>query len=142
MLAYRHKKTGKWLRYAVNHTHTGTHETLYWEDDINDASVNLMPGVIRRFRSDVDVVEVEVERKVTLVVTEDPQKVAAEEERRKAIVELAQETYHCEGSVEIDDDAKLSEGDDNGIYVQAWVWVDLDGTPFDKEGDDAGSDES
>ncbi len=59
--------------------------------------------------------------------------VEAAEERRKAIVELAHEVYHTEGSVEVDDSAGLSEGDDNGCYVQAWVWVGFSGTEFDKE---------
>jgi hypothetical protein len=57
-------------------------------------------------------------------------------ERREKIVELAriQHETRREGELEIDDGAKLSEGDDNGSYVQAWVWVDFDGTEFDKEG--------
>ena len=38
-----------------------------------------------------------------------------------------------EGAVEIDDNALLSEGNDNGCYVQAWVWVNFAGTRFDKE---------
>ena len=53
--------------------------------------------------------------------------------RRVAIVELAREHYGSEGYIEIDDNAKLSEGDDNGTYVQAWVWVTFSDTPFDKE---------
>lgn len=28
-----------------------------------------------------------------------------------------------EGEIEIDDNAKISRGDDAGAYVQAWVWV-------------------
>ena len=55
------------------------------------------------------------------------------EERRKAVVQMACAEHQSEGSVEIDDNAELSEGDDNGCYVQAWVWVDFAGTPFDKE---------
>ena len=55
------------------------------------------------------------------------------EERRKAIIELARAEHQSEGSVEIDDNAELSEGDYNGCYVQAWVWVDFAGTPLDKE---------
>ena len=53
--------------------------------------------------------------------------------RRAAILELARERHVSEGVLEIDDNAKLSEGDDNGTYVQAWVWVDFIGTQFDKE---------
>lgn len=55
--------------------------------------------------------------------------------RRAAIVALAKEQYHRDGEVEVDDGAKLSEGDDNGCYVAAWVWVDFAGTEFDKEDD-------
>ena len=38
-----------------------------------------------------------------------------------------------EGTIEIDDNAVVSEGTDNGAYVAAWVWVYFDGTKFDKE---------
>jgi len=55
------------------------------------------------------------------------------EERRFEIIELAREQRQEEGFVEIDDDARLSEGNDNGCYVAAWVWVDFGGTKFDKE---------
>lgn len=30
-------------------------------------------------------------------------------------------------------EAQISEGDDNGCYVQAWVWCDFEGTELDKE---------
>ena len=53
--------------------------------------------------------------------------------RDEQIVEFAQERHEREGELEIDEGAKVSEGDDNGAYVQAWVWVDFSGTPFDKE---------
>ena len=55
------------------------------------------------------------------------------EERRVDIIELAREHHGEEGAVEIDDQATVSEGDDNGCYVQAWVWVDFAETKFDKE---------
>jgi len=54
------------------------------------------------------------------------------EERRLEIIELAREQREQEGAVEIDDNALLSEGNDNGCYVQAWVWVDFASTRFDK----------
>ena len=41
-------------------------------------------------------------------------------------------TLAREGELEFDDDAIASEGDDNGAYLQAWVWVDFGGTNFDK----------
>ncbi len=58
---------------------------------------------------------------------------AESEERRLEIIELAREQREIEGAVEIDDNALLSEGNDNGCYVAAWVWVDFAGTKFDKE---------
>lgn len=42
-------------------------------------------------------------------------------ERRAEIIKLARQECDEEGVCEIDDDAKVSEGDDNGAYVQAWV---------------------
>ena len=56
--------------------------------------------------------------------------------RRKAIVQLARERHAHrlqEGECEIDNTAELSEGGDNGTYVQAWVWVPFEGTQFDGE---------
>lgn len=60
-------------------------------------------------------------------------RVKKEERRRQKIVAKAQQAYHREGEVEVDDGAELSEGEDNGTYVQAWVWVSFAGTEFDKE---------
>lgn len=60
-------------------------------------------------------------------------------ERRLAILEMACTQYEKEGQIEIDGDAKLSEGDDNGTYVQAWVWVDLSNTVLCK-GEDSSND--
>ena len=57
--------------------------------------------------------------------------------RAKQIRALASAQYHRDGELEIDPDARISEGDDNGAYVQAWVWVDFAGTPLDKEEEDA-----
>ena len=56
----------------------------------------------------------------------------AAEDRRLEIVELARNEHQQDGEVEIDDNAQLSEGNDNGCYVRAWVWVGFSGTPFDK----------
>jgi hypothetical protein len=53
-------------------------------------------------------------------------------ERNAAIREFAQATL-ANDELEIDDDATVSEGDDNGAFVQAWVWVDFYGTLFDKD---------
>jgi hypothetical protein len=59
-----------------------------------------------------------------------------EESRRQDIVELAK-SQRSSGEleprgVEIDDDAEVSEGEDNGAYVQVWAWVSFEGTPLDK----------
>ena len=56
--------------------------------------------------------------------------------RRARIIKLAKAQHNTdskEGELEIDAEALLSEGDDNGTYVAAWVWVDFAGTEFDKE---------
>lgn len=53
-------------------------------------------------------------------------------ERDKKIRALAS-VADCDG-VEIDGAAIVSEGDDNGAYVSAWVWVEFEGTELDKEG--------
>jgi hypothetical protein len=37
----------------------------------------------------------------------------------------ARELYHEEGSTEVDINAPISRGDDEGAYVEAWVWVPL-----------------
>ena len=41
----------------------------------------------------------------------------------------ARSQYQREGSVEIDEGAIVSRGDEAGAYVQAWVWVALDTIP-------------
>ncbi len=35
----------------------------------------------------------------------------------------AKEMYQQEGEIEVDNDALISRGDDEGAYVEAWVWV-------------------
>lgn len=52
--------------------------------------------------------------------------------RARDIITMARRQRHEEGAIEIDDSAVISEGDDNGTYVSAWVWVDFGGTPMDK----------
>ena len=54
-------------------------------------------------------------------------------DRECRIIQLARQEYHIEGECEIDDTAQVSEGDGNGAYVQAWVWVDFSDTDLDKE---------
>lgn len=47
--------------------------------------------------------------------------------------QLARERFHEPGVLEIDEDPDIADGNSNGLYVQAWVWVDFAGTPLDKE---------
>jgi hypothetical protein len=44
----------------------------------------------------------------------------------ETVAAIAQSIHHRDGEVEIDSNAELSIGAENGCYVQAWVWVDLD----------------
>lgn len=53
--------------------------------------------------------------------------------RREDIVTMAQGLPIVEDGVcEVDDNAQLSEGSDNGAYVSAWVWVPFEDTKWDK----------
>ena len=54
-----------------------------------------------------------------------------EQERKQCIVALAQERYGSD-EIEVDDDAEVHEGDENGAFVQAWVWVPFYDTELDK----------
>lgn len=58
------------------------------------------------------------------------------QQRAARIVELAYQTCQVDGQTEINLDhdpvQSLSEGEDNGCYVRAWVWVSFEGTEFDK----------
>ena len=55
-----------------------------------------------------------------------------EDFRRTMMLIMASARFTDSDGVEVDSDAKVSEGDDNGAYVQAWVWVDFEGTPLCK----------
>jgi len=55
-----------------------------------------------------------------------------ERERHLSIVQMAKDEYHRDGEIEVDDTTVLSEGEDNGAYVCAWVWVGFAGTAYDK----------
>ena len=37
----------------------------------------------------------------------------------------AKELYQKDGKIEVDSNALISRGDDEGAYVEAWVWVPL-----------------
>ena len=47
----------------------------------------------------------------------------------KAVLELARANAMVSDELEIDDDAKLSCGPDNGCFVQAWLWVSFSDDP-------------
>lgn len=54
--------------------------------------------------------------------------------REQRIAQLARARLKREGELEIDDVTVVSEGEDNGAYVMAWVWLDFSGAPgFSKE---------
>lgn len=48
----------------------------------------------------------------------------------EAFREAATNEYAEEGRIEIDSDAIVSHGDDDGAYVAAWVWVDRSDVPL------------
>lgn len=60
-------------------------------------------------------------------------KTAEELAREEVIRKMAKAQHEKEGELEIDAEAVVSEGFDNGAYVAAWVWVDFSGTAEDKE---------
>lgn len=35
----------------------------------------------------------------------------------------AEELYYEDGRIEVDGNARISRGNDEGAYVEAWVWV-------------------
>lgn len=35
----------------------------------------------------------------------------------------ARRLYHQDGEIEVDDNARVSRGGEDGAYVEAWVWV-------------------
>jgi hypothetical protein len=48
----------------------------------------------------------------------------------EAFREAATNEYADEGRIEIDSDAVVSHGDDDGAYVAVWVWVDRSDVPL------------
>jgi hypothetical protein len=56
-------------------------------------------------------------------------------------VQRAIDTLYRGGECEIDSDAIVSNGDDAGAYVSAWVWVPDDEVPDDNDSDDTEEDE-
>lgn len=78
--------------------------------------------------------KVETDPAYDMVLNEDEQENLRLFERDLKVAQHAFDTLHKEGELEIDLlTVVVSEGDDNGAYVQAWVWVSFAGTEFDKE---------
>jgi hypothetical protein len=66
-----------------------------------------------------------------------------DEDRQQEIYKVASEDPRLkDGDLELDNGAKVSEGDDNGAYIQVWMWVSFEGTKLDKNKDAAASDAS
>lgn len=88
-----------------------------------DDRLGLQPGPVSRLQSIIDRVA---------------EPVAA---RERDIITLAQRNVCQEGKIEIDDSSIVSEGDDNGAYVLAWVWCDFEGSPMSKSDDPTDSED-
>ena len=56
------------------------------------------------------------------------------EEALAKVVKLAREQCASDPDIVFDSDAKVSEGEDNGAFVSAWVWVSFVDTSLDKTG--------
>ena len=69
-------------------------------------------------------------------IQQEPDKSPNDLAREERIRQLAIERYGMgDTDIDIDADAIISDGDDNGAYVAAWVWVDFGGIEeLDKEG--------
>jgi len=50
------------------------------------------------------------------------------------VLKLAREQCASDPDIVFDSDAKIAEGDDNGAFVSAWVWVSFVDTNLDKTG--------
>lgn len=59
-----------------------------------------------------------------------------EQQRTQAILDIASDQCLFNDECELDETIAISEGDDNGAFVRAWVWVSFDGTSLDKDADD------
>lgn len=82
---------------------------------------------------DLDTVHPDLAKRVRSV--EVPDLSDAAEERRRQIIELANDLPYVDndGTVAIDADAVISESEGNGCYVSAWVWCPFHDTIFDKQ---------
>lgn len=59
------------------------------------------------------------------------------DEENREIIQMAMEQHERPGEVEVEPDGVVSISEDNGAYVQAWVWVSFADTKFDQEKEEA-----
>lgn len=95
---------GTWDALAI--ATVGVSQDPVW--DIRERMDDLMRGIWRG-------ILLQLKLEATEMVKTDP----------GALVRVARHLYQNEGSIEIDDNAKISraDGPTDGTYVQAWVWV-------------------
>lgn len=55
----------------------------------------------------------------------------------EAYRDAAKALHGSDGHCEIDEGAVVSEGEDDGAYIQAWVWVSHEDAGIGEEDDDA-----
>lgn len=60
-------------------------------------------------------------------------KLSREHKSREKLIREMGQLNAVEGEIEVDDNAVISEGADNGAYVMAWMWVSFVDTPLDKK---------
>lgn len=82
---------------AYENTMAGCDDLIYWENHTLEASQT--PQGSQTGRSDTETAA------------------------NAKYITAARLEHGSEGRIEIDDNAKVSRGDDAGAYVQAWVWV-------------------
>jgi hypothetical protein len=58
--------------------------------------------------------------------------VSTDAQENRAVIELARKQWSADSHCEIEDNARVSHGEDNGAYVAAWLWVDFAGSGLDK----------
>jgi hypothetical protein len=57
-------------------------------------------------------------------------------DEQRAVIERARDQHDVEGQLEIPDNALISESEDNGAYILAWVWSQGPDQDEDEDGED------
>lgn len=73
--------------------------------------------------------------------TVDVYKISQDDLRDENIRSLADRKHARNGGIEFDDGCAVSEGGDNGAYVQGWIWVSFEDTDLDKNNEEEEEDE-